>query len=199
VSQICAWWCFNIKNTRHALLGVSVVKSVDKVHYYDFGSFRLDLLNRELLKNGVHVSITQKSFELLQFLIENRGRGLRKNEILNNIWTESYVEEANLAQHIYMIRKVLKDNGNTEKYIETIPKYGYRFNGEVFESSGNETPLQRAIISDSSANEKPKNEIIIPETNTNARITKTAYHQNRQITNPPEILIIQELLAWAVS
>ena len=142
-----------------------MVKSVNKVHYYDFGSFRLDLLNRELLKNGVHVSITQKSFELLQFLIENRGRGLRKNEILNSIWTESYVEEANLAQHIYMIRKVLKDNGNTEKYIETIPKYGYRFNGEVFESIGEETPLQRAIISTSATDVKVENEIAQQETN----------------------------------
>lgn len=115
-----------------------MVKPLYKVHYFDFGNFRLDVINRELLKNGVHVPLTQKSFELLHFLIQHRGRGMRKTEILNRIWTESYVEEANLAQHIYMIRKVLKDSGNNENYIETIPKYGYRFNGEVFEHVGEE-------------------------------------------------------------
>ena len=113
--------------------GVWVKKSGNTIHYYDFGKFRLDVTNRELLKNGKHVPLTQKSFELLEFLIENRGRGLRKNEILNGIWTESFVEEANLAQHIYMVRKALKDNGDTETYIETIPKYGYRFIGDVTE------------------------------------------------------------------
>ena len=109
-------------------------KSSEKIHCFEFGNFRLDLTNRELLKNGQHLSLTQKSFELLSFLIENRDRSLRKNEILNSIWDENFVEEANLAQHIYMIRKVLKDNGNTETYIETIPKYGYRFVGNVVEN-----------------------------------------------------------------
>ena len=109
-------------------------KSPDKIHCFEFGNFRLDLTNRELLKSGKHLALTQKSFELLRFLIENRDRSLRKNEILNSIWDENFVEEANLAQHIYMIRKVLKDTGNTENYIETIPKYGYRFTGDVVEN-----------------------------------------------------------------
>ena len=114
-------------------------KSRNKIHYYNFGKFRLDVTNRELLKDGKHVRLTQKSFELLEFLIENRGRSLRKNEILNDIWTENFVEEANLAQHIYMVRKVLKDNGDTETFIETIPKYGYRFIGEVVEEFADPT------------------------------------------------------------
>ncbi|NNF00066.1 MAG: hypothetical protein HKN25_13675 [Pyrinomonadaceae bacterium] len=108
--------------------------SSDKIHCFEFGNFRLDLTNRELMKNGKHLPLTQKSFELLAFLIENRDRSLRKNEILNSIWDENFVEEANLAQHIYMIRKVLKNTGNTEEYIETIPKYGYRFVGSVTEN-----------------------------------------------------------------
>jgi len=110
-----------------------VKKSYEKIHFYNFGKFRLDATNRELLSDGKHVPLTQKSFELLEFLIQNRGRGLRKNEILNDIWTESFVEEANLAQHIYMVRKALKYNGDAEDYIETIPKFGYRFVGEVEE------------------------------------------------------------------
>ena len=142
-----------------------MVKPVNQVHYYDFGGFRLDIINRELLKNGMHVPLTQKSFELLHFLIENRGRGIRKNEILNNIWTESYVEEANLAQHIYMIRKVLKNSNSTENYIETIPKYGYRFNGEVTEQQGEE--LSSPETSDSSyiKQNKPRHNEIGSEKN----------------------------------
>ncbi|MCB1023889.1 MAG: winged helix-turn-helix domain-containing protein, partial [Acidobacteria bacterium] len=93
------------------------------------------------MKGGNHIPLTQKSFELLEFLILNRGRGLRKNEILNGIWTENFVEEANLAQHIYMVRKALKDNGDTEEYIETIPKYGYRFVGDVTEEFAEAVPL----------------------------------------------------------
>jgi DNA-binding winged helix-turn-helix (wHTH) protein/TolB-like protein/Tfp pilus assembly protein PilF len=111
-----------------------VINSATKTHFFDFGIFRLDPVNRELLKDGEHIALTQKSFEILYFLIKNRGKMLKKDEILHVVWTESYVEEANLAQHIYMIRKVLKDNGDKTNYIETIPKYGYRFVGEVKES-----------------------------------------------------------------
>lgn len=106
-----------------------------KIHYYDFGIFRLDVTNCELLKDGEHIALTLKSFEILHFLIQNRGRMLKKEDILEVIWTDSFVEEANLAQHIYMIRKALKDCGDDNNYIETIPKYGYRFVGEVTEGS----------------------------------------------------------------
>lgn len=104
------------------------------MHYYEFGIFRLDVSNRELLSENKHISLTQKSFEILFFLIENRDRILKKSEILEAVWAESYVEEANLAQHIYMVRKALKSNGNEQVFIETVPKYGYRFVGEVTEN-----------------------------------------------------------------
>ncbi|MEZ5346705.1 MAG: FlgO family outer membrane protein [Pyrinomonadaceae bacterium] len=128
-------------------------KSGNKIHYFDFGKFRLDVTNRELLKDGNHIPLTQKSFELLEFLIQNRGRGLKKNEILNGIWTENFVEEANLAQHIYMVRKALKDNGDSEDFIETIPKYGYRFIGEVSEEFADMEPLHVSFDRESPAEE----------------------------------------------
>ncbi len=105
------------------------------MQFYDFGKYRIDVANRELLLDGKHIPLTQKCFEILLFLIENRDRMLKKDEILNVVWTENFVEEANLAQHIYMIRKVLKENGDERNYIETIPKFGYRFIGEVKEIS----------------------------------------------------------------
>jgi len=102
-----------------------------KTQYYRFGRYQLDIANRQLFKNDETIPLTQKSFDLLHFLIINRQRGLSKDEILNSIWKDSYVEEANLAQHIYMIRKALGDTDNG--CIETIPKYGYQFKGEVVE------------------------------------------------------------------
>lgn len=120
-----------------------MIKSATKMQYFEFGIFRLDTANRELLKDGEHIALTQKSFEILQFLINNRGKMLKKDEILDAVWTENYVEEANLAQHIYMIRKVLKDCGDETIYIETVPKYGYRFIGEVSESCVNADKLHQ--------------------------------------------------------
>lgn len=105
--------------------------SEEKAVFYDFGEFRLDVLNCRLLKNGVPVQITHKSFEILHELIEKRDRMLKKEELLNKIWSDCYVEEATLTQHIYMLRKVLQQNGNI--YIETIPKNGYRFAAQVRE------------------------------------------------------------------
>lgn len=105
--------------------------SEEKAIFYDFGDFRLDTLNCRLLKNGAPVQITQKSFEILQELIVKRDRMLKKEELLRTIWEESYVEEATLTQHIYMLRKVLQQNGKV--YIETVPKYGYRFVADVRE------------------------------------------------------------------
>ena len=104
----------------------------NRVDCYEFGDYRLDIANRELFRSGSPVSLTQKSFETLKFLIENRGRILKKVEFLDSLWEGSFVEEANLTQHIYMLRKALKQNSD-EVYIETIPKNGYRFVAEVKE------------------------------------------------------------------
>ncbi|MEZ5426594.1 MAG: winged helix-turn-helix domain-containing protein [Pyrinomonadaceae bacterium] len=106
---------------------------VDKIHCYEFGQFRLDVTNNQLSKNEVPVSITQKSFEILLFLIENQGIVLKKDELLDTLWEGNFVEESTLTQHIYMLRKALKQKGEGEVFIETIPKIGYRFVAEVKE------------------------------------------------------------------
>ncbi len=103
------------------------------VQCYQFGDYRLDVTNCQLFRSGESVSVTQKSFEILRFLVENRGRILKKEEFLESLWEGSYVEEANLTQHIYMLRKALKQNRNGEVFIETIPKNGYRFVPDVEE------------------------------------------------------------------
>ena len=104
--------------------------------YYEFGDYRLDVINYRLLKNESPVQLTQKSFEILQTLIENRDRVVKKDELLNLIWDDCYVEDATLTQHIYMLRKSLKENGSGSPLIETVPKLGYRFTADVREVSG---------------------------------------------------------------
>lgn len=109
-----------------------------KIKSYQFGDFVLEVENCRLLKADTPVSLTHKSFEVLLFLLENRGKILKKEELLDHLWEGNYVEEANLTQHIYMLRKVLKQTEASEVFIETIPKNGYRFAAEVRESL--ETP-----------------------------------------------------------
>ncbi|REJ78796.1 MAG: hypothetical protein DWQ47_04965 [Acidobacteria bacterium] len=113
--------------------------SENNVQHYDFGDFRLDLVNYRLLESGDPVPLTQKSFELLQYLIENRGRVLKKDELLETLWEGNFVEEANLTQHVYMLRKALKQKSGDLVFIETIPKTGYRFVAPVQTIVGEES------------------------------------------------------------
>lgn len=124
---------------------------------YEFGEYRLDIINHRLLKNDCPLQLTQKSFEILQTLIENRDRVVKKEELLNLIWDDCYVEDATLTQHIYMLRKSLKQNGGDAVLIETVPKLGYRFAAEVREINGDNGIHH-------TGSELEFEEILIPET-----------------------------------
>jgi DNA-binding winged helix-turn-helix (wHTH) protein/tetratricopeptide (TPR) repeat protein len=99
---------------------------------YAFSSYRLDPGNCELLHDGHSLPITSKAFQLLLILVENHGRLVRKDELMRRLWPDVEVEEANLIQNIYLIRKLL--GKNSQKYIETVPRQGYRFIAGVQES-----------------------------------------------------------------
>ena len=94
---------------------------------YDFGSFRLDVKEHMLSRNGRDVPLSPKIFEVLRLLVENHGRLVEKDELLKEVWPNSFVEESNLNHSISILRKVLGDNHPEKKYIETVPKRGYRF------------------------------------------------------------------------
>lgn len=101
--------------------------TVDNSSYYEFFDFRLDVENEQLLKNGETVQITHKAFQILHLLVQNSGQITKKEDIFNQLWTDSFVEEANLTQHIYVLRKALGRTPDNQSYIETVPKQGYRF------------------------------------------------------------------------
>ena len=94
---------------------------------YEFGPFRIDTTNRLLLRAGKPVALKPKVVDTLLVLIENSGRVVEKDELIQRLWPDSFVEEGNLTQNIYEIRKALDSGAGSEPHIETIPRRGYRF------------------------------------------------------------------------
>jgi DNA-binding winged helix-turn-helix (wHTH) protein/class 3 adenylate cyclase len=98
---------------------------------YVFGRFRVDAGKRLLFMGDELVALTPKAFDTLLALVENRGTVLSKEELMRLVWADQIVEENNLAQNIHSIRKSLGEGCEGAKYIETIPKRGYRFVADV--------------------------------------------------------------------
>jgi Tol biopolymer transport system component/DNA-binding winged helix-turn-helix (wHTH) protein len=96
---------------------------------YEFGSFVLDTGKRQLRRGGQAVPLAPKTFDLVLLLVESGGRALSKTELMQSLWPDTFVEEANLSFQISTLRKALGEDGT--KWIETVPKHGYRFTGDV--------------------------------------------------------------------
>src|SRR5579863_6819252 len=100
---------------------------------FDFGAFRLEIAERRLQRNGETIAVPPKVFDTLVLLVQNPGRLIEKNELMTKLWPSAIVEEVNLARNISDLRKILADGTNGTKYIETVPKRGYRFVADVRE------------------------------------------------------------------
>lgn len=97
---------------------------------FEFDSFRLDPAEHLLLRDGEPVPLEPKVFETLLVLIR-QGRLVGKEELMQAVWPDSFVEESNLTRNISVLRKALNRTDGGPQYIETVPKRGYRFVGEV--------------------------------------------------------------------
>lgn len=114
-------------------------------HLYEFGPFRLDATERVLFRGGEAVRLTPKEFETLLALVRNSGHLMTKGELLKEVWPDTFVEEATLAQNIFTLRKALGRGAEGERqYIETVPRRGYRFIAEVRELNGEDISLADA-------------------------------------------------------
>ncbi len=109
-------------------------------HFYEFGPFRLDVEQRLLFRDSEAVPLTPKLVDTLFVLIENHGRLLEKNALMDLVWPNTFVEESSLAQNISLLRKALGDESGLQ-YIVTLPKRGYRFIAEVQERSYSSLPV----------------------------------------------------------
>lgn len=104
---------------------------MDDITGYDFAEFRIDLSERILLQRGEQVAIRPKIFDLLLLLIEKRGEVVSKEIIINRIWPDEFVEDGNLTQSIYYLRRIIDDPGQNTSHILTVPTRGYLFTAEV--------------------------------------------------------------------
>ncbi|MEZ5428140.1 MAG: winged helix-turn-helix domain-containing protein [Pyrinomonadaceae bacterium] len=95
---------------------------------YEFGEFRLDAREKTLWRGRELVSLAPKVFDTLFLLVQKQGNLVTKAELMDTIWEDSFVEESNLTQNIYLLRQIL---GKTENFIETVPRKGYRFAAPV--------------------------------------------------------------------
>jgi TolB-like protein/DNA-binding winged helix-turn-helix (wHTH) protein len=100
-----------------------------------FKAFRLDTTNHLLWRNGDRVPLAPKGFDVLAYLVEHAGRVVTQDEILEALWSETYVNPEVLRKYILEIRKALGDRPDNPEFIETLPKRGYRFVAPVIDES----------------------------------------------------------------
>jgi DNA-binding winged helix-turn-helix (wHTH) protein/Tol biopolymer transport system component len=122
-------------------------------HLFEFGRFRLDRTERFLFQDGAAVPLSPRLFDTLLVLVENRGHVVQKNDLMQKVWNDVAVEENNLTQSISALRKILGDNLDCPKFIETIPKRGYRFVAPVKEVSEEDAGSDRPSVANLSGKE----------------------------------------------
>src|SRR6185369_9762713 len=128
---------------------------------FSFDVFRVDPAERLLFKENREVPLTPKVFDTLLVLLENSSHVLTKQELMQKVWPDSFVEENNLAQNISILRKALG-----EQYIQTVPKRGYRFVAPV-SVSNEETVIvhervKGRIVVEHDDSDEPRETKVIP-------------------------------------
>lgn len=111
---------------------------------YEFSPFRIDVAERVLFCDGALVPLTPKAFDILLLLVERSGHLVEKSEIMDAVWPDTFVEEANLTQNIFTLRKALGRRDSERLFIETVSRRGYRFIAPVKKLEQEEDSAQEA-------------------------------------------------------
>ena len=109
--------------------------------FYEFGPFRLDLNRHRVLRDGEVVPLSPKAIQTLTLLVQNPGELLEREALMQAVWPDVTVEDANLTVAISQLRKALNQNGDAPEFIETIPRVGYRFVADIREVIEEPAPL----------------------------------------------------------
>src|ERR1044072_2776844 len=112
---------------------------------YEFGPYQLNVNTRLLKRSGETISLTPNAADILVLLITRAGQLVEKDELLKEIWPNTFVEEANLSQNIFYLRKALGDDRAGPKYIETVTRRGYRFIATVSVVEAEENHLSNGV------------------------------------------------------
>jgi eukaryotic-like serine/threonine-protein kinase len=111
---------------------------------YEFGPFRVDPARETLLKAGVAVPLTPKTFQILLVLVRHGQEIVTKDDLMKSVWPDTFVEEANLSRNIFMLRKAMGEGTQDRRYIVTIPGRGYRLTENVRLVPGEEFAIAAA-------------------------------------------------------
>lgn len=116
---------------------------------YDFGDFRLDVRSHRLIRreSGEIVALPNKAFEVLRVLVQHAGRSISKDELFEEVWKDSIVEESNLSQTIFLLRKALGDDTKQPSFILTVPGRGYQFIAPVSRRNEDDSILDESELS----------------------------------------------------
>src|SRR5258707_5591495 len=126
-------------------LGKERESSLADGYLYRFGQFALDSRKRTVSRADSPISLTPKAFDVLLFLAQNPNRLVTKEELLQAVWGDTFVEEGNLTQYIYHLRKALGDNPEDARLIVTIARKGYQFTADVTVAKAANTAIQAAV------------------------------------------------------
>ena len=113
--------------------------------FYEFGPFRIDPTQRLLLRDNQPVPLQPKAFDTLLALVQRSGKVVLKEDLMKTVWPDTFVEESNLTQNIFVLRKTLGELPGERRYIVTMPGRGYRFAEDV-QTVSEETVLEEDEI-----------------------------------------------------
>lgn len=156
----------------------------DNKEVYEFEEFSLDAKRQRLYRGEEIISLPPKAIELLVLMVENQGRVLEKEEILNTLWQDTFVEEANLTQTIYLLRKALGKSKDGVPHITTLPKRGYKFVPPVRKISDDEISVtiertkKEQIFIQREETEKISATVSNPEFLVNSQVNPVVANQN---------------------
>lgn len=122
-------------------------------NFYRFGNVTIDGENFRVTKSGKAVQLTPRAFDVLIYLLENRGRVIEKQELFEKIWKDNFVSDNSLTKIIKEIRQAIGDDASAPRFIETVPKRGYRFIADTSNDDENKGASQTLNT------EKPQAEI----------------------------------------
>ena len=157
--------------------------------YYKFSSFYIDVERKVLFNKKKRVDIPAQAIEVLIVLVKNKGHLFTLQELIKEAWGENVViEEANIYKHICTLRKALGENSKEGKYIETVPRRGYRFVARLREASNTELK-QLGLVNLNEFKEEIKNQIRVRD---EAAMAEKTYFRYRDIPTPliysPELI-----------
>lgn len=133
---------------------------------YEFDEFRLDVDDKTLWHEQEKVYLPLKAIEMLTLLVENRGRTVTKDEILETLWQDTFVDENNLAVTISALRKAFGERKDENRFIETVPRRGYRFVADAKETNGS-LILEKQTITEITLEKAEQPQISITNRNRN--------------------------------